>query len=94
MADKEYREMIRTVAPSAGRVFTVKPDNPRSLDPAVSAALFRENGVPAEECGTVEDGVRRAFAAAEKSGLPVLIMGTLYMYAEAATAVLRERETL
>ena len=94
MADKDYREMIGTVAPVAERVFTVKPDNPRSLDPEKAAALFRENGVPAEECGAVAEGVRRAFDAARETGLPVLIMGTLYMYAEAASAVLRERETL
>ena len=94
MAGTDYREMIGTVAPVAERVFTVKPDNPRSLDPEKAAALFRENGGPAEECGAVAEGVRRAFDAARKTGLPVLIMGTLYMYAEAASAVLRERETL
>ena len=94
MADKDFAEMIKTVAPVADRVFTVKPDNPRSLDPAKSASLFEECGVPAETCGTVADGISRAIAAAEKTKLPVLIMGTLYMYAEAAPAVLRERKTV
>ncbi len=94
MADKDFGEMIKTVAPVADRVFTVKPDNPRSLDPEKAAALFREVGVPAEKCETVAEGVRRAGAAAKETKLPVLIMGTLYMYAEAADAVLRERETI
>ncbi len=93
MADKDYRDMIGTVASVADRVFTVKPDNPRSLDPEASAALFRERGVPAETCDTVGDGVARAIAAAKCDNLPVLIMGTLYMYAEAERAVLRERGT-
>ena len=94
MADKDYRDMIGTVSAVADRVFTVKPDNSRSLDPAESAVLFREYGVPAEECGTVTDGISRAIAYAEEAKKPVLVMGTLYMYAEAASAVIRERETL
>ncbi|MBR3423699.1 MAG: bifunctional folylpolyglutamate synthase/dihydrofolate synthase [Clostridia bacterium] len=94
MADKDFAEMIKTVAPSAERVFTVRPDNPRSLDPEKSAALFEELGVHAETCGSVADGISRAIAAAEKTKLPVLIMGTLYMYAEAEPAVLRERKTV
>ena len=92
MADKDRDEMIKTVSPVADRVFTVKPDNPRSLDPGVSAGLFRERGVHAEECDSVADGISRAIRTAKETGLPVLVMGTLYMYAEAVSAVLRERK--
>ncbi len=93
MADKDWREMIKTVSPVANRVFTVRPDNPRSLDPAESASAFLECGVPAEACGSVPDGVSRAISFAKEVKRPVLIMGTLYMYAEAEPAVLRERKT-
>ncbi|MBQ7475347.1 MAG: bifunctional folylpolyglutamate synthase/dihydrofolate synthase [Clostridia bacterium] len=89
MADKSYEEMIKTAATVAERVYTVRPDNPRSLDPAVSAELFDRLGAPARSCGSVGEGISLAGEEARERGLPVVIMGTLYMYAEASDEVRR-----
>ncbi len=89
MEDKDYRSMIKAVSRVARYAFTVKPDNPRSLDPGVSASLFSEEGVGAAVCPSVEDGIARAVGLGRMTGAPVLIMGTLYMYAEAEPAVRR-----
>ena len=87
MGDKNYAEMIKTLAPSVRYAFTVRPSNPRSLDPSVSAALFEEAGVIAEARPAVGDGIAAAAAKAEETGLPVLIAGSLYSYAEATDAL-------
>lgn len=87
MADKDYRSMVSSLRPVAARVFTVRPDNPRSLDPSVTSALFEEKGVPAAAAETVEEGISLAVKEGEKTGLPVLVMGTLYMYCEAEPIV-------
>ena len=61
MADKDYREMYRILAPYAGKVIAVRPDNPRSLDPAEIVRIFEGYGVP----GVVSDSVVEALKQAK-----------------------------
>ena len=61
MADKDYREMYRMLAPYAGKVIAVRPDNPRSLDPAEIVRIFEGYGVP----GVVSDSVVEALKQAK-----------------------------
>lgn len=80
MADKAYDEMVGIIAPHIAEVFTLKPDNPRSLDAASLAAVYERFGVKATPC----DNIAKSFAAAKKRaktlGLPLLILGSLYLY--------------
>ena len=87
MADKDYTDMIRDLVPVAREVFTVTPDNPRSLAAADYAAAFRAAGITATAFDTVGEGVARAVARARETGLPLIALGSLYLYGEFFTAL-------
>ena len=87
MADKDYRGMIRALAPLADTVFTLTPDNPRSLSASDLAAAWGEAGVNALAFDTPRQAVAAAAAEASKRGLPLFSLGSLYMYAEVTDAL-------
>ena len=80
MADKDYEKMIEILAPRAERSFAVTPDNPRALPAKTLAERFEAFGVPSEHFSCVADGCRAAIRYAQTKKLPVIIMGSLYMY--------------
>lgn len=82
MADKDYRGMVKKLAPLAAEVFALTPDNPRALPATEFAAVWREHGVAATGFDTVDEAVGAAVAAAVAKGLPLFSLGSLYMYAE------------
>ena len=87
MADKAYGETVATASAYAARAFTVKPDNPRALDAEDYAEVFRENNVDAIACDTVLRGCSMAIADAGNCDRPLLIFGSLYMYADVVSAI-------
>lgn len=82
MADKDYKRYPALLLTLADKVFTVKPDNPRALDAGALAACFDSAGIDAEACPDMAAAVRSARSYAEEKGLPLVAMGTLYMYNE------------
>jgi dihydrofolate synthase/folylpolyglutamate synthase len=82
MADKEYPEMVKTLSEVAAKAFTVKPKNPRALDSKLLADGFIRNGVDAEFSTELSAGVEKALTYAEKHQLPLIALGSLYMYSE------------
>ena len=82
MADKEYPEMVKTLSEVAAKAFTVKPKNPRALDSMLLADEFIRNGVDAEFSTELSVGVEKAITYAEKHQLPLIALGSLYMYSE------------
>ena len=89
MADKDYVGMVRDLAPVVARAFCLTPDNPRALDSAAFAAAFVAQGIPAQGYPSVREAVAAAVQTARESGVPLISLGSLYMYAE-VTAVLEE----
>ncbi|MBO7341625.1 MAG: bifunctional folylpolyglutamate synthase/dihydrofolate synthase [Clostridia bacterium] len=87
MADKDYTDMVATLAPLTCRVFTLTPDNPRSLAAADYAEVYRKAGIEASAHETVEDAVAAAVAYARESGVPLFSLGSLYMYVEVTGAL-------
>jgi dihydrofolate synthase/folylpolyglutamate synthase len=86
MKDKDYPAMADSLSEIASEVFTLRPDNPRSLDPELFAAEFRRNGIPAESSGSVHEAVCKAVRAAREQGRPLVALGSLYMYREVREA--------
>jgi len=82
MADKDYSEMAETMAPLCKEVFAVTPDNARSLPAKELAAVYNKLGIAAAGFETVADGVNAAFKAAKERNLPLIAMGSLYLYRE------------
>ena len=87
MRDKDYAAFAGTLTPLTELVFTVKPDNPRALEPEALAGAFNESGARAKAYKTVRGGVRAAISAAKKANMPLVICGSLYMYSEVKTAL-------
>ena len=86
MRDKDYTAMIATLSPLIAEVFCVTPENPRALDAESLAEAWRSGGVAATPFGTVEEAMRRALQKARAEGLPLFILGSLYLYREARDA--------
>ena len=87
MADKDYMAMAKMLAPDTEKVFAVKCDNPRALDSDSLSKTFSSFGVDAVSAGSVYEGVSQAIEHSKKTSVPIVIAGTLYMYAEAKFSV-------
>ncbi|MCR5830173.1 MAG: bifunctional folylpolyglutamate synthase/dihydrofolate synthase [Lachnospiraceae bacterium] len=81
MADKDYADMFGQLAPFAGKVYAVRPDNPRSLDPAVIAEIFEGMGVTAVTSDSVSSALECAKEEIKKDGryIGIIVTGSLYM---------------
>ncbi len=82
MADKEYGLYPEILGKFIDKAFTVIPDNPRSLDSDTLAAAFEEKGIEAVSCGSVENGFAQALEYAKSRNIPLIVLGSLYMYGE------------
>ncbi|MDE6035681.1 MAG: bifunctional folylpolyglutamate synthase/dihydrofolate synthase [Ruminococcus sp.] len=80
MADKDYTCYADILREHIDTVFTVTPDNPRSLDCRYLASAFAKNGVPPLAFPEFKTGIKIAYTYAKKNNLPLIAMGTLYMY--------------
>ena len=86
MMDKEYAGYADMLKPHICRVFAVQPDTPRALAADRLAEVFMNEGIPAEACAVAE-GVGKAYRMAEEQHLPLVGMGSLYLYREFCTAL-------
>lgn len=89
MADKNYDEMVETLKPVTEEAFTVAPNNPRALSAEEYAKHFTMHKVPVKAFATVEEGIRAAVARAKADNLPLICLGSLYLYAEATEILAR-----
>ena len=87
MADKDYAETVEISAPYIARAFTVTPNVPRALNGEAYADTYRAHGVEATSCESIESGVAAAIEDARREGRPLIIFGSLYMYADIVSAV-------
>lgn len=87
MADKDYTDMAHSLAAVARRVFTVTPENARALSGEAYAALYRAESLPVHAFPTVAEAVRAALADCREAGVPLLCLGSLYMYKDVKDAV-------
>ncbi|MBQ7334118.1 MAG: bifunctional folylpolyglutamate synthase/dihydrofolate synthase [Clostridia bacterium] len=87
MADKDYTETVGISAPYIARAFTVTPNVPRALNGEAYADTYRAHGVEATSCESIESGVAAAIEDARREGRPLIIFGSLYMYADIVSAV-------
>ncbi len=87
MADKEYNLYADMLHEHIDLVFTVTPDNPRSLDCQTLAGTFSEKGIPACAFHEFENCVKSAYSYAKEKNLPLIALGSLYMYREFTEAL-------
>ncbi len=82
MSDKEYGLYPEILGKFIDKAFAVIPDNPRSLDSDILARAFTEKGIDAVSCGSVESGLEQALEYAKSRNIPLIALGSLYMYGE------------
>ncbi|MBQ4116147.1 MAG: bifunctional folylpolyglutamate synthase/dihydrofolate synthase [Clostridia bacterium] len=87
MADKDVNSMLPVIAEVADEVFTVIPNNPRSMDSKVYAEYFNNYGIKANAFKTIEEGVKAALDSSAKKGCALVSLGTLYMYGDIRDAL-------
>ena len=98
LADKDYRSMLRAVAPLASAFVCVTPPNPRALDAADLAEAIRETcgelGARAtiEVAGDFDDAASAARKIAGSEGL-ICAFGSLYSIADVKAAFLRAADS-
>lgn len=88
MADKDYTAMAATLAPLFAAVYTLTPDNPRSLPAEELASVYRSLGLAATPCASAEEAIAQAAKEAESAGKAIIALGSLYMYKEMKEAVM------
>ena len=87
MADKDYPVIAEMISEIADAVFCVEPSNSRALEALRLAEVYSDLGVSAVASGSVEEGVNSAAKTAAEKSLPVLCVGSLYMYSGVYFAV-------
>lgn len=86
MADKDVSPMLDILTPLVKSAYTVKPNNPRAMDPELLAEKFRERGIAATAYNDIERGVACAFNDARPDDV-ICALGSFYMYNDIADAV-------
>ncbi len=86
MRDKDHAAMIKTLAGHVAHVFCVRPDNPRAMEAEELCAEWEEAGVSATAFPGVLLAMEKAYREAEGTGMPLFILGSLYLYREARDA--------
>lgn len=84
MMDKDFDQMIERMKPIAGQVYTVRPDNPRALSAEELAKYFEYHKITATPFESVADAVREAVEASRRDGVPLICLGSLYLYGHVA----------
>ena len=87
MSDKDYTCYADILREHTETVFTVTPDNPRSLDCQTLAGSFSAHDIPVYAFSDLETGIKSACSYATEKNLPLIAMGTLYMYRDFITAL-------
>ena len=94
LRDKDYASIARMISTVAERAFTVTPSNPRALDSTTYASLLNYHGTKAT--AFVDEGIEvafeRAYREAKLYGRPLIVLGSLYTYAEIYHALRRINE--
>lgn len=80
MADKDYELYPKMLGKYIDRVYTVKPDNPRALNSDILAETFINHGIKALSFADLNNGVKSAVDYATNNNMPLIALGSLYMY--------------
>ncbi|MBR1423843.1 MAG: bifunctional folylpolyglutamate synthase/dihydrofolate synthase [Ruminococcus sp.] len=87
MADKEYDLYPAMLKGCTYRLFAVRPENERSLDPKMLAQVFSKDDISSAAYEDTALALSDAKALAKQKKLPLMIIGSLYMYKEISTLI-------
>ena len=87
LADKEWDAMLGKLLPLAKEMHCVTPNSPRALDSARLADECVKRGVSATPYADIDEGVASAYNKAKTQNMPLVMLGSLYMYGDVAKAL-------
>ena len=82
MRDKDYGYIASMLSSVASFAFTVTPDNPRALSASEYAEVLNSRGVKALPYDSLSQALRDAYDTAARENIPLVCLGSLYMYSE------------
>lgn len=82
MADKDYQTMAKAISGICKKVFCTTPSNPRALDAVKYAQCCSGYGCEAFAYPDVSEAVKAAVANSKEENIPLLVLGSLYLYSE------------
>ena len=94
LADKEWEKMVEIICGFAKRFVCVTPNSPRALDSTALYEKVQSCGVDSFAADSIDDGVALAYSEAKRLGSPLLMLGSLYMYGDAANAFEKAKKFL
>ncbi|MBO5020680.1 MAG: bifunctional folylpolyglutamate synthase/dihydrofolate synthase, partial [Clostridia bacterium] len=86
MQDKDYNFMSGQIAKIANKVFCIAPNNARALSAEKYAVVYNKIGIPARSFESLKEALGTAVEESNKSGAPLICLGSLYMYSEIISA--------
>ena len=87
LRDKEYAKMAKEIATVTDIAVTITPDSPRALAAMDYAAELGKNIAHVYPATTINDGVKEALRLAKELSLPVVCLGSLYLYNDVTDAL-------
>lgn len=88
LADKDYERMAEDIATVSDIAVTVAPKSARALSAEDYAKVLATQLSCVYAAKSVEDGVKKALEIAEREGLPIVCLGSLYLYNDVKTHLL------
>ena len=87
LADKDYKAMAELISKISAHTVTIAPDSPRALSAVEYADVFLKLGTKSTPKGSVSDGLGAAIEMAKSESLPVICLGSLYLYKDVIEAL-------
>ena len=82
LKDKDYQTIASRLSEIGSRAFVMTPDSPRALPSEEYAEVLGSYGVDATAFGSIKDAFSVAREAAQKDGVPLVCLGSLYVYVD------------
>ncbi len=87
MKDKDYNYIASKFSEIADRAFTITPANPRALPAEEYAMVLEDVGIIASHYDSVAAALSDAKEYSRSNGVPLVCLGSLYMYCEVTEAL-------
>ncbi|MBO5374977.1 MAG: folate family ECF transporter S component [Clostridia bacterium] len=87
MADKDYRFIAEQIGSIGAEIFCITPNNPRALTAEKYAEIYKSNGIKAHAYQSIKDALASAIDSSREKNIPLICLGSLYMYCEICDAL-------
>ena len=82
LKDKDYFAIAGRLSEVGSRAFVMTPDSPRALPAEEYAKVLEDKGLCAKAHGSIEEAFAAAKEAAARDGVPLVCLGSLYVYVD------------